>query len=663
MIWERHTTKAVAAAIPPLALVGRASAQPAPRPLAVLDVPFISQSEALCGGAAAAMVLRYWGERGLNAESFAHLVDRSAAGIRTSALVGELRSRGWGATGIVGSRAQIEQELDRGRPVLALIEDRPGTYHYIVIVAATPVAVVFHDPARAPTRVMSSDEFGRRWGRADRWMAVVLPPAPAPGIDAPAPAPSATGPDTPCARLVERGVLRAHANDLDAAERDLAAALSCPGSAALRELAGVRLLQRRWSDVEALADAAVRADPGDAHAWRLLATSRFLQDDGVGALEAWNRVSEPRIDVLAVAGLARTRHRVVERLIGAAPGDVLTPDTLHRARRRLATLPAAAATRLEYVPVPSALVELRASVDERPPVPTDIWTYAALGVSAAARRELEYGTGSWTGGGERLAGAWRFWPHRPRVAASIAAPAPFGGIWAAAAAWERQAFDRADMADAERTSAELRVSDWVSPVVEVMLRGGLDEWRTIGTFGRGGATVRFATPGDRVDSTVSVEGWAGPHAFGRLQATVIARSSVQGRGRVYIARGGAAAATSATPADAWFGGDTGKTRTTLLRAHPMVDDGRLRSERLGRRLLTGSAEVQQWWPVSVVRVGAAVFADTGVTAARLAPGVRRDVDAGVGLRLALPGMPGMFRLDVARGLRDGATAWSFVYEP
>jgi hypothetical protein len=39
-------------------------------PLALLDVPFISQSELLCGGAAAAMVLRYWGERGISAETF-----------------------------------------------------------------------------------------------------------------------------------------------------------------------------------------------------------------------------------------------------------------------------------------------------------------------------------------------------------------------------------------------------------------------------------------------------------------------------------------------------------------------------------------------------------------------------------------------------------------
>src|SRR4029079_16236863 len=101
--------------------VGSAEGGQSNRPLAILDVPFISQSEALCGGAAAAMVLRYWGERGLTAESFAHLVDRSAAGIRTDALLGELRARGWMAVALDGTDAAIDAELQRGRPVLTLI--------------------------------------------------------------------------------------------------------------------------------------------------------------------------------------------------------------------------------------------------------------------------------------------------------------------------------------------------------------------------------------------------------------------------------------------------------------------------------------------------------------------------------------------------------------
>src|SRR5688500_10315000 len=299
------------------------------------------------------MVLRYWGERGLSAESFSHLVDRSAAGIRTDALVSELRSRGWMAAALAGSGEAIDAELRRGRPVLTLIEDRPGRFHYIVIVARTPDAVVFHDPARAPLRVIGREEFERRWQPAKRWMAVVVPGERDRETGATrSPVLPATG---RCDELIAGGVARAQAGDLAAAEQNLTAALSCGGAAAVRELAGVRVLQRRWADVEALSTAATAADPADAYGWRLLGTSRFVQNNRDGALAAWNRVSEPRMDLLTVAGLDRTRQRVVEQLVDAKPATVVTPDLLLRSERRLRELPAAVSTSVELRPAPGGL--------------------------------------------------------------------------------------------------------------------------------------------------------------------------------------------------------------------------------------------------------------------------------------------------------------------
>ena len=115
------------------------------------------------------MVLRYWGERGLTAESFSHLVDRSAAGIRTDALLGELRSRGWTAAALAGTDEAIDAELRRGRPGSHADRGSSRAFHYIVIVASTSAdAVVFHDPARAPLRVVgrgsSSGAGSRRSG-------------------------------------------------------------------------------------------------------------------------------------------------------------------------------------------------------------------------------------------------------------------------------------------------------------------------------------------------------------------------------------------------------------------------------------------------------------------------------------------------------------------
>ena len=97
-----------------LLAAARAQAQPAsfpPSSLPLLDVPFVSQSEALCGGAAAAMVLRYWGERGVSADTFAPLIDRSAAGIRTTTLVDDLRRRGWVVSVTDGRPETVAREL------------------------------------------------------------------------------------------------------------------------------------------------------------------------------------------------------------------------------------------------------------------------------------------------------------------------------------------------------------------------------------------------------------------------------------------------------------------------------------------------------------------------------------------------------------------------
>lgn len=609
------------------------------------------------------MVMRYWGERGIDAESFAHLVDRSAAGIRTSALIEELRSRGWNAIGLAGSDDRIARELSQGRPVLTLIEDRPGAYHYVVIVAAAGNAVVFHDPARAPLRVLGRAEFDRRWRAAARWMAIVLPrdesPEPPPP---PAPSPLAAAANR-CDALIADGVSRAQANDLPAAERSLTMALSCPGPAALRELAGVRLLQRRWPDVTALASAAVAIEPRDEHAWRLLATGRYVQSDPIAALQAWNQVGEPRIDLLSMAGLERTRQRVVERLVGVGRDEVLTPGLFTRSGRRLDELPSAFSTRLDFSAVPGGLAELRGTINERPVLPTDRWSYAAIGLKALANQELEVSTGSLTGGGERLTGGWRFWPDRPQVGVRLDSPAPWGGVWSVDGFASRESFDRDGITRGRRTGGGLAVAHWVGPAIRLAVRGGVTSWEQTGAHATAGAAVRFVSRDDRLQAAVAADLWRGASTFGLVDVRIAARSSTVKRDRVYLIRSGAAAASGAVPPDLWFAGDTGQARESLLRAHPVLQDGRLLTQQLGRGIVYASFEAQQWWTVAVTRVAGAVFLDSVRVFRRLDPASRTDVDAGLGVRLAIPGVRGVFRADVARGLRDGARAISFVYEP
>jgi hypothetical protein len=565
---------------------------------------------------------------------------------------------------VEGESDLARQQIARGRPVLALIEDRRGTFHYVVLLGWHERGVIFHDPARTPFRVMAPSTFERQWAAARHWMLILTPGGqwsrdPGPGIRD-----SVAKDSDACAELIGQGIRQAQADDVETAERTLTSALGCPGPAPLRELAGIRVLQKRWMDVGELATLALMEDPRDEYSWRLLATSRFLRDDLDGALEAWNRIAEPRVDLVQIDGLSRTPHRVVERLLGVDVGDLLTPQALARARRRLTELPAASSARLEYRPAPTGLAELRGFVSERPLLPQGRFAYLSLGLSAAATREIGAAVGSPTGGGENVAVGWRFWRQRPRVVLAVRAPAPWSGVWGVDAFSQQEHFSSRDMRAVQRTGIQLTAADWATGSLAWDVTAGLQSWQNAGTFGATGAGMRFLSQGERADVRFHVTTWSGRNRFATTETVVRWRSTATRAGNVLLTRIEAATATSRTPLDLWFGGDTGQVRPSLLRAHPLLDHGRLRVERLGRKVGNLTLEGQRWWlGVGGIRMGAAAFTDLARTAERFEGRPRDDIDAGVGARFAVPGLAGTFRVDVAKGLRDGSTTASFVYEP
>ena len=634
--------------------------------LSLLDVPYLSQTEALCGGAAAAMVLRYWGSPGVTAEEFAPLVDPAKQGIETGALTRAVQERGYHARAASGTAEIVQRELADGRPVIALIEDRPAAFHYVVIVGWHARAVVLHDPARTPYVVMKPEEFARRWKASGNWLLAVVPNSEY-QLGVPARREYQLGVPTRsrCDGLVADGVRLAQQNDLAGAERLLAnAAYQCAGAAPLRELAGVRLLQRRWPEVRDLAGRAVEIDAADAHAWRLLATARYVAGDQAGALDAWNRAGEPRVDLVSVAGLQRTSHRTVERVVGIETGAVLTRSSTERARRRLDELPAAAMTRLEYVPAGSGKVEVRAHVVERTIFPQGLLTWAALGLRAAASCEVGASIAALGHGGERIDVTWRFWPDRPAAGAALHWPASIGLLSLDVFA-ERQPFDDIALQDADRLTTRVRASNWATSTLRWETRGGLARWRDARSFGTIGGATRFER--DAIRASIDADVWFGERRFatGLLHATW--RSTDSRRGFVLDLAGSLEVAAADAPLDLWPAGDTGQARRTLLRAHPALNDGRLRVDRLGRHLMHATAEAQHWWRAArVAPIGAAIFVDAARLAHRPAGAPQRpiaDVDVGAGFRFAFPGRRGMFRADVAHGLRDGRNAVSIGWSP
>ena len=321
----------------------------------LLDVPYTSQTEELCKGAAAAMVLRYWGERGVYAEDFAGLVERNKQCIATQALTDAIRRRRWSAMPFRGSEELAQSQLEQGRPLVVLVEDRPERYHYVVLIGWLPGRVVLHDPARAPYRLVPEEEFHAAWAAAKFWALLILPPEEKDGSGAVErnESPSVASPPAACAGMVEEAVRVARAGSLNTAEELLGVSAEwCPHSSApLRELAGIRFLQSRREEAAELAQRAVALDPADSHSWRTLAASRFLRDDVNGALHSWNKLNEPEVDLVRVDGLTRTRYEVVVQALDLPPGELLTAAKLGLARRRLSALPVEVGSRVSYRPL------------------------------------------------------------------------------------------------------------------------------------------------------------------------------------------------------------------------------------------------------------------------------------------------------------------------
>jgi hypothetical protein len=659
---------------------------------AVLDVPFVVQSELLCGGAAAAMVLRYWGAREIYAEDFAPLLEPGDRGIRGDAVAAAVRGRGWKATPFRGDRTSVHDHLAAGRPVIALIEEAPGRYHYVVLLGWANGRVTLHDSARAPFRVLAESDFARRWATTDSWTLLILPDpesrasAGETSVRPRAEPAAALAPRTDqCDALVAEGVRMARAGDQASADRALSEAVSrCPSSAlAARELAGLRFVQSRWQDAAQLAARATEAAPDDPHAWRLLASSRFIQDDVDGALHAWNRVGEPRIDLVQVNGLERTHHTVVGSLLDLTPRTPLTASRLRQARRRLALLPAASATRLDYRPLPGGLAEIDVAVVEWPAFPGGA-ALAAVAARALTDREARVDFSTPAGRATRWIAAWRWWEARPRVGLSLLAPAAFGrsGLWRLDGFWERQAYAIGPQASSsvvrdDRKRLGLSYSDWMAADTRIGLGIAFDRWsrsaRYVATFGS--LDQRFA--GDRIAARVDGSLWASPAQpgwFGTGGFRLAWRSSAPSDLEpppLLTARAGLAAASVRAPFDVWPGAGVGHARELLARAHPLLDGGVVSVGIFGRTLAHGGAELRAGTLArGPVRMSLAVFGDLArpwhtlesgsgpAEAGHDVRGPRTHIDVGIGLRLQMPGQAQTLRIDVAHGLRDGRRAIS-----
>ncbi len=630
----------------------------------LLDVPYLPQSEALCGGAAIAMVMRYWGATGVYADTFADLVDAEAQGIRGRDLIRALEARGYETVSFEGNPDHVRRALASRQPAIALIEDRPSRFHYVVIAGLRGDRIVVHDPARAPFRVIDMGDFLRAWAQTGYWMLVARPrvnDAADPVVRAPEPVTDDSKRQGVCARMVDEGVRLAGRGDLAAAERvlRLAAGECTHDPAPARELAGVHVLRGEWSQATAAARQALERDPHDQHATRTLATSLFLAGERERALEAWNQIEAPQLDLVEIRGLEQTRYSVVSAALDLAPQTLLTRGRLDRARQRLDALPTLMGSRLTYEPGENDRAKVVAAVVERPVAPAGPVPLIAIGARAMSDRELRVNAAGPTGGGELWTAAWRWWERRPRGELGVSAPLPIGGVWSVLGFAERQSYGDAESPIPERRrGVSLNASDWLTGSTRVQGGMSLDRWP------RGVSASLTAGVGRSFDSGRGVAALDGTVVVGAFRTALLAakgewQSAAERIGPVWHLRAGLASAGSQAPLALWPGAGVGQGRDVLLRAHPLLHDGIIRGV-FGRRLSHGGVE-WRYWRGSIfrtLRVAPAGFVD--IARAGQVPAFgddRTHMDAGVGVRMAVPGA-GVMRIDVARGLRDGETSLS-----
>lgn len=643
-----------------------------------LDVPFLPQTEDLCGGAAAAMLFRFWGERHASVSQFVPLVDHAAGGIADDVLIRAIRERPWNAERLDGSLQLLRDELSAQRPPMLLIEDRPGRFHYVVAVGVDDSGLLVHDPTWGPSRRLPFERLLQAWRASAFWTLRVTPrplrapAAPATQTDADrAPAPFHSR--TVCDAQLDRALDELAQSDLARADDVLEPLLrACPDAAGpRRELAGVRFAQARYQDAERLAASALTLDPADHYAADVLGSSRFMHHDAVGSLRAWNLANKPTLDSVQIAGLGRTRYAHLVDALGLPVDGLLTADAYQLAGRRLAAWPDFSSTRLSLRPDDEPFAVVDVAVVEQATIPRGALQWLAAGGRSALEREAGVSLPGRTGQGETWSVFAGWWDKRPRVSLEFAAPLTTGprGVWRVNASWAAQAYGprTADPMREVRVGGSLTLSTWVRANLRVDVSAGLDAWRldegaqrkTIGVNGR----VERRLWSDRVALSASAARWVGAArapGFGTAAVDVSGQSSPEPQAIVLTGRFGAGLATAASPFALWSGAGTGRGRAPLLRAHPLLHDGRLDGPGFGRRLVSGTLELQHWLArPRLARVAVAVFADAAAAGQRpsFATGTARHVDVGAGVRLRVAGAAGALRVDYARGLSDGAHAW------
>lgn len=151
-----------------------------------IDVPFVHQPANGCGSASIAMVMQYWAAKLGNPagpETDVQHIQRdlysaSSLGILSNSMAEYFRHHGFQALAISGDWANMQLELDLGRPLIVGIKPQgESAYHYVVIVGIDSVRglVMMNDPAQRKLLTQERADFEKEWSATHNWTLLAVP--------------------------------------------------------------------------------------------------------------------------------------------------------------------------------------------------------------------------------------------------------------------------------------------------------------------------------------------------------------------------------------------------------------------------------------------------------------------------------------------------------
>jgi hypothetical protein len=123
-----------------------------------VDVPFVRQPKDGCGAASISMVMQYW-----------------------SSVQSYLQRHGFLAFTVNGTWNDLQQQLEKGRPLIAALKPQGQTeLHYVVIdgIDLVHALVMINDPAELKLLTHERAGFEKAWSATHNWMLLAVPAPP-----------------------------------------------------------------------------------------------------------------------------------------------------------------------------------------------------------------------------------------------------------------------------------------------------------------------------------------------------------------------------------------------------------------------------------------------------------------------------------------------------